>query len=64
MYELNSQTVADWLMDTDWNGATDEQFLETFKLMEKKIENQLSDDYTFLDWLKDVLEEIEQNLSE
>lgn len=60
MFELNSQTVADWLMNEDGNGATDEQFLETIKLMEKKIENNLSDDYTFLDWLKDVIEEIEE----
>lgn len=60
MFELNSQTVADWLMNEDGTGATDEQFLETIKLMEKKIEKHLSDDYTFLDWLKDVIEEIEQ----
>lgn len=60
MERLNAQTVADWLMNEDGNGATDEQFLETIKLMEKKIEKHLSDDYTFLDWLKDVIEEIEQ----
>lgn len=64
MYELNSQTVADWLMNEDGNGATDEQFLETIKLMEEKIEDKLSDDYTFLDWLKNVIEEIEQNQEE
>jgi hypothetical protein len=64
MYELNPQTVADWLLNEDGNGSTDEQFLETFKLMEKRIEVNLSDDYTFLDWLKDVIEEIEQNLAE
>ena len=64
MYDLDAQIVADWLMNEDGNGATDEQFLETIKLMEKKIENRLADDYTFLDWLKDVIEEIEQNLSE
>lgn len=61
---FNPNEVADWLMNEDENGATDEQFLETIKLMEKKIEHCLSDDYTFLDWLKDVIEEIEQNLSE
>ena len=61
---FNPNEVADWLMNEDGNGATDEQFLETIKLMEKKIEYCLSDDYTFLDWLKDVIEEIEQNLSE
>lgn len=57
---FNPQTVADWLMNEDGMGATDEQFLETIRLMEKKIEKNLSDDYTFLDWLKDVIEEIEQ----
>lgn len=61
---FNPSEVADWLMNEDGNGSTDEQFLETIKLMEKKIEHCLSDDYTFLDWLKDVIEEIEQNLSE
>ncbi len=61
---FNPSEVADWLMNEDGNGATDEQFLETIKLMEKKIGKCLSDDYTFLDWLKDVIEEIEQNLSE
>ena len=61
---FNPNEVADWLMNEDGNGATDEQFLKTIKLMEKKIEHCLSDDYTFLDWLKDVIEEIEQNLSE
>ena len=61
---FNPNEVADWLMNEDGNGATDEQFLETIKLMEKKIEHCLSDDYTFLDWLKNVIEEIEQNLSE
>lgn len=61
---FNPSEVADWLMNEDGNGATDEQFLETIKLMEKKIEHCLSDDYTFLDWLKNVIEEIEQNLSE
>ena len=61
---FNPNEVADWLMNEDGNGATDEQFLETIKLMEKKIEHYLSDDYTFLNWLKDVIEEIEQNLSE
>lgn len=60
MERLNPQTVADWLMNEDGNGATDEQFLEIIKLMENKIEKHLSDDYTFLDWLKDVIEEIEQ----
>jgi len=64
MYDLDAQIVADWLMNEDGNGATDEQFLETIKLMEKKIEDRLADDYTFLDWLKDVIEEIEQNLAE
>lgn len=59
---LDAQLVADWLMNEDGNGATDEQFLETIQLMERKIEHNLSDDYTFLDWLKDVIEEIEQNL--
>ena len=61
---FNPNEVADWLMNEDGNGSTDEQFLETIKLMEKKIEHCLSDDYTFLDWLKNVIEEIEQNLSE
>ena len=61
---FNPNEVADWLMNEDGNGATDEQFLETIKLMEKKIEHCLADDYTFLDWLKNVIEEIEQNLSE
>ena len=61
MYNLNPQTVAEWLLNEDGNGSTDEQFLETFKLMEKRIEVNLSDDYIFFDWLKDVLEEIEQN---
>lgn len=61
---FNPNEVADWLMNEDGNGATDEQFLETFKLMEKKIEYRIKYDYTFLDWLKDVIEEIEQNLSE
>ena len=60
MERLNAQTVADWLMNEYGNGATDEQLLETIKLMENKIEKRLSDDYTFLDWLKDVIEEIEQ----
>ena len=60
MERLNPQIVADWLMNEDGNGATDEQLLETIKLMENKIEKRLSDDYTFLDWLKDVIEEIEQ----
>lgn len=64
MYDLDAQIVADWLMNEDGLGATDEQFLETIKLMEKKIEHHLSDDYTFLDWLKDVIEEIEQNQEE
>ena len=58
---LSPQIVADWLMNEDGEGSTDEQFLKVFQLMENKIENDLSDDYTFLDWLKDVLEEIEQN---
>ena len=62
--EFNPQTVADWLMNEDGMGSTDEEFLETFKLMEKKIERYLSDDYTFLDWLKDLIEEIEQSLAE
>ena len=60
MFELNAQTVANWLMNEDGTGATDEQFLETINLMKNKIEGSLSDDYTFLDWLKDVIEEIEQ----
>ena len=60
MERLNPQIVADWLMNEDGNGATDEQLLETIKLMENKIEKRLSDDYTFLDWLKDVIEEIEK----
>lgn len=64
MYNLDAQIVADWLMNEDGMSATDEQFLETIKLMEKKIEKHLSDDYTFLDWLKDVIEEIKQNLQE
>ena len=64
MFELNPQTVADWLMNEDGMGSTDEQFLETFKLMEKKIEKKLSDDYTFQDWLKDVVKEIEDNIAE
>lgn len=64
MFKLNAQTVSDWLMNKDGAGATDEQFLETIKLMENKIENILSDDYTFLDWLKDVIEEIEQAQAE
>lgn len=64
MFNLDAQMVANWLMNEDGNGATDEQFLETIKLMEKKIEDWLADDYTFLDWLKDVIEEIEQNLAE
>lgn len=61
MYDLDAQIVADWLMNEDGSGATDEQFLETIKLMEKKIEDQLADDYTFLDWLKYVIEDIEQH---
>ena len=61
---LDAQLVADWLMNEDGNGATDEQFLETIQLMERKIEHNLSDDYTFLDWLKDVIEEIEENLED
>ena len=60
MFRLDAQMVADWLMNEDGNGATDEQFLETIKLMEAKIEDNLADDYTFLDWLKDVIEEIEE----
>ena len=64
MYDLDAHIVADWLMNEDGNGATDEQFLETIKLMEEKIEDRLADDYTFLDWLKDVIEEIEQNQAE
>lgn len=64
MYDLDAQIVADWLMNEDGMVATDEQFLETIKLMEKKIEKHLSDDYTFLDWLKDVIEEIEQAQAE
>lgn len=58
---FDPQVVADWLMNEDGMGATDEEFLETIKLMEKKIEKRLSDDYTFIDWLKDVIEEIEQD---
>ena len=57
---MTAQTVADWLMNEDGLGATDGQFLETINLMKKKIEDHLSDDYTFFDWLKDVIEEIEQ----
>ena len=64
MYDLDAQIVADWLLNEDGNGSTDEQFLETFKLMEKRIEVNLSDDYTFIDWLKDVIEEIEQKQAE
>lgn len=60
MYDLDAQIVADWLINEDGLGATDEQFLETIKLMEKKVSDRLSDDYTFLDWLRDVIEEIEQ----
>lgn len=60
MFELNPQTVANWLMNEDGMGSSDEQFLETIKLMEKKLGKHLSDDYTFLDWLKDVISEIEQ----
>ena len=59
---LSPQTVADWLMNEDGMGSTDEEFLETFKLMEKKIEKRLSDDYTFQDWMKDVVQEIKQKL--
>ncbi len=59
MAELQAKEVAEWLMNEDCSGATDEEFLKTFKLMEEKLENQLRDDYTFLDWLKDVLDEIE-----
>ena len=61
---LDAQLVADWLINEGGMGSTDEEFLETFKLMEKKIEKRLSDDYTFQDWLKDVVKEIEQNLAE
>lgn len=61
---LTPQMVANWLMNEDGMGSTDEEFLETFKLMEKKLEKRLSDDYTFQDWLKDVFEEIKQNLAE
>lgn len=64
MDKLNAQIVADWLMNEDGAGATDEEFLETIKLIERKIEKHLSDDYTFLDWLKDVIEEIEQAQAE
>lgn len=64
MYNLDAQMVADWLMNEDGMGATDEQFLETINLMKKKIKKHLSDDYTFLDWLKDVIEEIEQAQTE
>ena len=60
MFNLDAQMVADWLMNEDGLGATDEQFLEAIRLMEKKLGKNLSDDYTFLDWLKDVIEEIEQ----
>ena len=62
--QLTPQMVADWLMNEDGMGSTDEEFLETFKLMEKKLKKRLSDDYTFQDWLKDVVKEIEQNLEE
>lgn len=61
---FDAKDVADWLMNEDGEGATDEQFLETFKLMEKKIEKRLSDDYTFYDWLKAVIGEIQQNKEE
>ena len=61
---FDPQAVADWLMNENGMGATDEEFLETFKLMEKKIEKCLSDDYTFQDWLKNMVKEIEQNLAE
>lgn len=64
MFELNAQVVADWLMNEDGAGATDKQFLEVIKLMKNKIEKKLSDDYTFFDWLKDVIAEIEQNINE
>ena len=63
MQNLNPQTVADWLMNEDGMGATDEEFLQAFRLMEKKISDHLSDDYTFLDWLKDAIEEIEYLLT-
>ena len=64
MFELNPQTVADWLMNENGMGSTDEEFLETIKLMEKKIRKRLSDDYTFFDWLRDVIKEIEQTQAE
>lgn len=57
---LDAQIVADWLM----NESTDEQFLETFKLMEEKIQGRLSDDYTLLDWLEDTIKEIKYLLEE
>lgn len=60
MERLKPSVVADWLMNEQGLGASDEEFLETFQLMEAKIENNLSDDYTFINWLQDVLEEIEE----
>ena len=61
---LDAQRVADWLMNEDGLGATGEQFLEVFKLMEEKIGNRLSDDYTLLDWLENALKEIKYLLEE
>lgn len=59
---MTPENVANWLMNENGDGATDEEFLATINIMKDKIADRLSDDYTFLDWLKDVIEEIEEEL--
>lgn len=61
MNKLNPEVVANWLMNEDGFGATDDEFLETIKLMEKGVEEILKEDYTFFDWLGNVIAEIESN---
>ena len=64
MNEFSPQNVANWLMNEDGMGATDEEFLETIELMKEKIGHVIKDDYTFIDWLEDVIKEIEENQKE
>lgn len=64
MLKLTPQTVANWLMNDNGEGATDKEFLETVNLMEEKIKDKISENYTFTDWFKNVIKEIKENESE
>ena len=63
----DAESIAEWLMNKNGEGATDEQFLAVFKKMEQIFTERKYSTYNntcgFYNWLKDTNEEI-QNLIE